>query len=253
MFLAFRERIINDKNYRLRWIFYTYLLFIVVFARLYQIAYENDIQSFVFAKDIYQSQIKAQDQNDSRKMERLKTNKFYIDSILTLINHYHKAPDSNFVFGNYHTFRYYINNNFVDIDVNEIACFKDVKGEIKHEVFVFDSTGNNFDPWDEMFVGLRIDTFPYDSISIISQILTKRLTKIKSAISNAKPNVVAHWSFIDFIYFSTITQATVGYGDMLPNSSLIRFIVTIQTLLGVFMTVILIAFSFKQFLDNQKK
>lgn len=48
------------------------------------------------------------------------------------------------------------------------------------------------------------------------------------------------WHFIDFLYFSTITQSTVGYGDILPNSSLVRMIVVSQIGLGYFILVVLI-------------
>ena len=47
-------------------------------------------------------------------------------------------------------------------------------------------------------------------------------------------------SFWDFLYFSTITQSSTGYGDILPNSGLVRMIVTIQIILGLFVLGILI-------------
>jgi hypothetical protein len=42
------------------------------------------------------------------------------------------------------------------------------------------------------------------------------------------------WSYLDFFYFSTITQTTVGYGDILPNSSAVRIVVIMQALIGIF-------------------
>ena len=52
------------------------------------------------------------------------------------------------------------------------------------------------------------------------------------------------WTFVDFLYFSTITQTTVGYGDILPNSSAVRVVVICQILLGYFVIAIMITFTF---------
>jgi len=43
------------------------------------------------------------------------------------------------------------------------------------------------------------------------------------------------WHVLDFIYFSVITQTTVGYGDILPNSTLVRVVVAVQIMLGLFL------------------
>jgi Ion channel len=48
------------------------------------------------------------------------------------------------------------------------------------------------------------------------------------------------WSFWDFLYFSTITQSTVGYGDILPNSTLVRMVVALQVLFGCALVVVFI-------------
>jgi hypothetical protein len=48
------------------------------------------------------------------------------------------------------------------------------------------------------------------------------------------------WSFWDFLYFSTITQSTVGYGDILPNSTLVRMVVALQVLFSCAIVVVFI-------------
>jgi hypothetical protein len=39
--------------------------------------------------------------------------------------------------------------------------------------------------------------------------------------------------WVDFLYFSTITQSTVGYGDILPNSTSVRGVVMFQCILSL--------------------
>ena len=48
------------------------------------------------------------------------------------------------------------------------------------------------------------------------------------------------WSFWDFLYFSTICQTTVGFGDILPNATSIRLIIVSQVLLGYGLIVVLL-------------
>jgi len=50
-----------------------------------------------------------------------------------------------------------------------------------------------------------------------------------ASLSTDSPKV---WSIIDFIYFSAVIQATIGLGDILPNSSLVRSLVVLQVLIG---------------------
>jgi hypothetical protein len=46
--------------------------------------------------------------------------------------------------------------------------------------------------------------------------------------------------FIDFMYFSGVTQTTVGYGDILPNSSGIRALVLCQILWGYALLIVVL-------------
>jgi len=53
------------------------------------------------------------------------------------------------------------------------------------------------------------------------------------------------YPLIDFLYFSTVTITTLGYGDILPNSSFVRMVVMVETCLGMFLLggIITIVFS----------
>jgi hypothetical protein len=48
------------------------------------------------------------------------------------------------------------------------------------------------------------------------------------------------WTYWDFLYFSTVTQSTVGYGDILPNNTLVRMIVVLQVLIGIALAVVIL-------------
>jgi hypothetical protein len=48
------------------------------------------------------------------------------------------------------------------------------------------------------------------------------------------------WSYWDFFYFSTIVQTTAGFGDILPNSTMVRMIVAIQIIIGYALLVVVL-------------
>src|SRR5947209_7755645 len=48
------------------------------------------------------------------------------------------------------------------------------------------------------------------------------------------------WSYWDFLYFSIITITTVGYGDILPNSTKVRIWVILEILLGSILLIVLV-------------
>lgn len=68
----------------------------------------------------------------------------------------------------------------------------------------------------------------------------EELRRILTSIEGDTPDV---WTFPDFIYFSAITQCTVGYGDILPNSTPVRFLVTLQTIFSTGLVVVVINFT----------
>lgn len=63
------------------------------------------------------------------------------------------------------------------------------------------------------------------------------LLRRQATVSGTSPEV---WSYWDFFYFSSISQTTVGYGDILPNSVVIRMLVVVQVLISYVLLVVVL-------------
>jgi len=53
------------------------------------------------------------------------------------------------------------------------------------------------------------------------------------------------------LYFSAVTITTLGYGDILPNSSLVRALVMTETMIGAIILAISISFLYDR-IKNKK-
>lgn len=74
----------------------------------------------------------------------------------------------------------------------------------------------------------------------------QRVTRaVQDSLATDSPDV---WSYWDFLYFSAITQFTVGCGDILPNATSVRMVVILQTCMaaGLLVVVINVAFATRQ-------
>lgn len=116
--------------------------------------------------------------------------------------------------GNYEVYKN-DNNKFEKIDT--------VKVWIENYPIIYDEFFNNenyFYPLNFYFVNLM-----KNSISFLddSPIALKKIVNDKF-----------NHSLWNFLYFSTVTITTLGYGDILPNSTLVRILVMVETIFGVF-------------------
>jgi hypothetical protein len=59
------------------------------------------------------------------------------------------------------------------------------------------------------------------------------VAKYKEEVRRVKRVLSSSLNYLDFLYFSTITATTVGYGDISPNGRIARLIVMLQSLLSV--------------------
>jgi hypothetical protein len=68
--------------------------------------------------------------------------------------------------------------------------------------------------------------------------LQEDLQKRQAELHTEKPTL---WSYWDFLYFSGTTLATVGFGDILPNTTTIRLLTLSEVLLGQLLLVFVVA------------
>lgn len=64
---------------------------------------------------------------------------------------------------------------------------------------------------------------------------------------------VEHWSFIDALYFSVITMATIGYGDLAPTTTFSKIFTMFYALVSVGIFVALAAKIGSVLLEKRKQ
>ncbi|MBK7094583.1 MAG: two pore domain potassium channel family protein [Saprospiraceae bacterium] len=82
----------------------------------------------------------------------------------------------------------------------------------------------------------------YYQIDSLDQLNSLKLEKVASLTENIRLNVVEYYlgqinnvGAFDFIYFSIVTATSTGYGDILPNSTLVRILVSFEIFLCLFL------------------
>lgn len=75
--------------------------------------------------------------------------------------------------------------------------------------------------------------------------LLKSNSKNRIRLKKIRQNIEGAWNYFDLLYFSFITQTTVGYGDILPNSTIIRVLVCLQIMFSVLLLTVVLNISFK--------
>ncbi|MDR1725861.1 MAG: potassium channel family protein [Bacteroidales bacterium] len=247
--LRFRKRLWNKMNeHRPRTALILYICGIIIFSYLYYRTYNSNNNSFVFAKDIYQTKLEDKKQQDSIKIYTLEKISMLYDSIDYKISENKitfEMPDLFFArTQGYKVFRYRNDiGQFIDFEIHNIAP--------PHNIAFCDSPNVlNRD------VEYKIFSYPYDSSVVIKNMIAIDKKKIDAEIDslNSKQmNNIVEWHYFDFLYFSIITQTTIGYGDILPNTTYIRFLVSIQALLGIFCTVFFVIGAFEKWKNKDIK
>ncbi len=109
---------------------------------------------------------------------------------------------------------------YIWVDENEF--------DLLNEQWTFTGNSNKFASLDygKYFVSNSVNFFD-SAIDIIYNYETQKQFK---------------YPLIDFLYFSAVTITTLGYGDILPNSSLVRGLVMSESIIGAIILAISISF-----------
>jgi voltage-gated potassium channel Kch len=73
------------------------------------------------------------------------------------------------------------------------------------------------------------------------------------AIGTVVYHLVEHFSWLDAYYFSVITLATVGYGDLVPHTSFGKIFTTFYIFIGVGIITAFISYSVRRRASKMRK
>lgn len=106
--------------------------------------------------------------------------------------------------------------------------------QFQTEIYARLGSDNNFPLFPRTIAEFQqvIDTWIIDIEADI-----KKHGMVLESLKTNTPNI---WSYYDFLYFSAITQFTIGYGDILPNSTTVRLVVVLQACLSAMLLVVFI-------------
>ena len=214
---------LEDRNRLVVAAFAAFLLITFLFAFLYYRAWRLDRTNFLFAGDLSSKQAATVSQQLFRRDSLLRLGTLALDQSLALLptnppwlqvsTQFTRIPTSSGL--------------WVVLDRGA--------GDNSISTLAIDS------PDDETIsswaiapaLALRTDPIPLAQLlaDFKSRLLEEReqLKNQLSTITTASPDI---WGYWDFLYFSAITQGTVGYGDILPNSRFVRMLVVSQIFLS---------------------
>ena len=218
----------------LLYVFLFYVAMILGFAIAYFWIYLGDDESFQFAKDMDDARFVQKQKCLIQKISILEMQRDYLSTLQDCHPPFVEG-DSWFSFASRYATTFMKDRRRIGI-TQEYTGHPDVGcGAATPVVHLIRQDGTT--EWKGKCVGLSaIDSEdPFDDIlkgvPDALRIIDNQLEKAYDRWNDFEIGKSTVWSFIDFLYFSTITQTTVGYGDILPNSTIVRSLVASQAIL----------------------
>jgi Ion channel len=240
-------------------VFVVYLWLIPAFALIYHALYRFNPLNFVFAQDIAHGRRTEVLEQKTRDRDTLLASASGLDELArTLAQRRQDLAftrgglwDVSAITGPTYEFEIGMGYFWVLAKDSHIYCenyvdfrLRGAGGSPRREILVLHGPRNDDPARERKIEAILAARHPSFYRELVLRRLKERRTEIEristeiAAINSVQTRI---WRYGDFLYFSTITQASVGYGDILPNSTAVRTVVTIQVLCGVALLTVAIA------------
>jgi ion channel len=227
---------LQDRNVWITVCFAIYLVLIALFGAVYYGMYRRRPQRFIFALGIQDAQRGGYTETTSRRIaaltaenEALKQIESRLDKGATPQALAEQKTGGTLPSGA--GFTLYLADPAGSARKTPTLELSDPDGTVLARVVL--PTGWPWQRWDDVFPRRR-----YRNQATIT-LLETRLKTLPTS-----PHDI--WSYWDFLYFSAVSQTTVGFGDILPNATSIRLLVVGQIILGYSLLVVLLNMVFRR-------
>jgi len=225
------------KQAALLTVFVAYVAIIPLFGLAYFLLYRRRRSHFVFAGDIYSSRLSEERQDAEDRISWLRALLEYFQSFAA--DHRHGVAREEY--SNERATLQLSNSCSVVLEKHTMHVPAGGASELAPFVRLLRADGTSLREGSIVghgfLSGFRNGTeYVLAAIAPLTEDL-RRAEEYRVALESPGPQI---WRYLDFLYFSTITQSTVGYGDILPNSTLVRSIVMLQIVMGYALLVVVL-------------
>jgi hypothetical protein len=213
--------------------FSAYVVLLFLFAGLYYRLYLGHFQRFLFSAGVIESQRETYKQGTERRIRCLEGE---VELLVYLESHLVDRGDPRSLatrrFGDVlpSGIRFDLSlgsssSPSTDQSTPPVATLTDANGsELTRVTIPFPAFWSR---WDEVLLKRR-----YRRQAAV-EIQKRRLAALATGVHDI-------WSYWDFLYFSTVCQTTLGFGDILPNATSVRLLVVFQVVAGYALIVVLL-------------